>query len=73
MGKNQLSTKGVAALLSRSPHWVHMNAKRLGIPRYRLGGSWVYEEEQVLAWFESLKEQTVVVGRAKKTRMEVIL
>ena len=73
MGKKQLCTKGVAALLSRSPHWVHMNAKRLGIPRYRLGGSWVYEEEQVLAWFESLKEQTVVVGRAKKTRMEVIL
>ncbi len=73
MANKQLSTKGVAALLSRSPHWVHMNAKRLGIPRYRLGGSWVYEEEQVMAWFESLKEQTVVVGRTGRTRMEVIL
>lgn len=73
MAKKQLSTKGVAALLSRSPHWVHMNAKRLGIPRYRLGGNWVYEEEQVLAWFESQKEQSTVVRRSKNSRMEVVL
>jgi hypothetical protein len=73
MSKKQLSTKGVAALLSRSPHWVHMNAKRLGIPRYRLGGTWVYEEEQVLAWFETQKEQATVVLRAKANRMEVVL
>ena len=73
MSKKQLSTKGVAALLSRSPHWVHMNAKRLGIPRYRLGGTWVYEEDQVLAWFETQKEQAAVVLRAKANRMEVVL
>ena len=73
MTKKQLSTKGVAALLSRSPHWVHMNAKRLGIPRYRLGGTWVYEEEQVLAWFETQKEETAVVRRAKAGRMEIVL
>ena len=73
MTKKQLSTKGVAALLSRSPHWVHMNAKRLGIPRYRLGGTWVYEEEQVLDWFETQKEQTAVVRRAKAGRMEIVL
>jgi hypothetical protein len=73
MSKKQLSTKGVAALLSRSPHWVHMNAKRLGIPRYRLGGTWVYEEEQVVAWFETQKEQATVVLRAKANRMEVVL
>ena len=73
MSKKQLSTKGVAALLSRSPHWVHMNAKRLGIPRYRLGGTWVYEEDQVLAWFETQKEQAKVVLRAKANRMEVVL
>ena len=73
MSKKQLSTKGVAALLNRSPHWVHMNAKRLGIPRYRLGGTWVYEEDQVLAWFETQKEQATVVLRAKANRMEVVL
>jgi len=73
MAKKQLSTKGVAALLSRSPHWVHMNAKRLGIPRYRLGGTWVYEEEQVLTWFETQKEQATAVDRAKVGRMEVVL
>jgi hypothetical protein len=73
MVKKQLSTKGVAALLSRSPHWVHMNAKRLGIPRYRLGGTWVYEEEQVLAWFESQKESPFAGTFSKKSRMEVIL
>ena len=73
MAKKQLSTKGVAALLSRSPHWVHMNAKRLGIPRYRLGGTWVYEEDQVLAWFESQKESSTVVRRSKNNPMEVVL
>ncbi len=73
MAKKQLSTKGVAALLSRSPHWVHMNAKRLGIPRYRLGGTWVYEEEQVLAWFESQKESSTAIRRSKNNPMEVVL
>ena len=73
MAKKQLSTKGVAALLSRSPHWVHMNAKRLGIPRYRLGGTWVYEEEQVLAWFESQKKITTSVRPARGKRMQVVL
>ena len=73
MTKKQLSTKGVAALLSRSPHWVHMNAKHLGIPRYRLGGTWVYEEEQVLAWFESQKEVTTSVRPVRGKRMQVVL
>lgn len=73
MAKKQLSTKGVAALLSRSPHWVHMNAKRLGIPRYRLGGTWVYEEEQVLAWFETQKESPTAIHRSKNNPMEVFL
>ena len=73
MAKKQLSTKGVAALLSRSPHWVHMNAKRLGIPRYRLGGTWVYEEEQVLAWFESQKESSTVIRRSRNSPMEIVL
>ena len=73
MPKKQLSTKGVAALLSRSPHWVHMNAKRLGIPRYRLGGTWVYEEDQVLSWFENQKEQVTTSISPRKKRMEVVL
>jgi hypothetical protein len=50
-----------------------MNAKRLGIPRYRLGGTWVYEEEQVLAWFESQKESSTVIRRSKNNPMEVVL
>lgn len=73
MAKKQLSTKGVAALLSRSPHWVHVNARRLGIPRYRLGGTWVYEEEQVLRWFETQKESPSDVSFSRAGRMEVIL
>jgi hypothetical protein len=73
MENKQLSTKGVAALLSRSPHWVHMNAKRLGIPRYRLGGTWVYDEGQVLAWFESQKESSIVIRQSKSNSMEVFL
>ena len=73
MTYKRLTTKGVAALLSRSPHWVHVNARRLGIPRYRLGGTWVYEEDQVLAWFEEQKEQTSNSLPPRKKRMEVVL
>ena len=73
MVKKQLSTKGVAELLSRSPHWVHVNAKRLGIPRYRLGGTWVYEEDQVVVWFETQKEQTSAVQTPRKKNLEVVL
>ena len=73
MVKKQLSTKGVAELLSRSPHWVHVNAKRLGIPRYRLGGTWVYEEDQVLAWFETQKEQSSAAQTPRKKNLEVVL
>jgi hypothetical protein len=73
MAKKQLSTKGVAELLSRSPHWVHMNAKRLGIPRYRLGGTWVYEEAQVVVWFETQKEQSSAVQTPRKKNLEVVL
>jgi hypothetical protein len=69
----QLSTKGVAALLSRSPHWVHMNAKRLGIPRYRLGGTWVYEEAQVISWFESKKEMSEESPAKNRLKKQVIL
>ena len=73
MVRKQLSTKGVAELLSRSPHWVHVNAKRLGIPRYRLGGTWVYEEGQVVAWFETQKEQSSAVQTPRKKNLEVVL
>jgi len=73
MVRKQLSTKGVAELLSRSPHWVHMNAKRLGIPRYRLGGTWVYEEDQVVVWFETQKEQSSAVKTPHKKNLEVVL
>ena len=73
MVKKQLSTKGVAELLSRSPHWVHVNAKRLGIPRYRLGGTWVYEEDQVVVWFETQKEQSFAVQTPRKKNLEVVL
>jgi hypothetical protein len=69
----QLTTKGVAALLSRSPHWVHMNAKRLGIPRYRIGGTWVYEEAQVISWFESKKETSEDSPAKKRFKEQVIL
>lgn len=73
MPVKQLTTKGVAALLSRSPHWVHMNAKRLGIPRYRLGGTWVYEETQVISWFESKKEVSEETPSKNRFKKQVIL
>jgi hypothetical protein len=50
-----------------------MNAKRLGIPRYRLGGTWVYEETQVISWFESKKEKSEDSPAKNKSKKQVIL
>jgi hypothetical protein len=50
-----------------------MNAKRLGIPRYRLGGTWVYDEAEVLHWFELQKENTEVGNNKSKGSMKVTL
>ena len=56
MNDSSMSTREVAQFLGKSPHWVQMNAKRLGIPRYRLGGRWVYLRAEVTEWFLSTKE-----------------
>jgi hypothetical protein len=73
MTNKRLSTKGVAVLLSRSPHWVHMNAKRLGIPRYRLGGAWVYDEIEVLHWFKQQKEEQSESRSGRSREMRIAL
>jgi hypothetical protein len=50
-----------------------MNAKRLGIPRYRIGGTWVYEEAQVISWFESKKEMSEESPAKNRLKKQVIL
>lgn len=47
-----MTSDEVAAHLGKSPHWVQLNAKGLGIPRVRLGNHYRYRISDVDAWME---------------------
>ena len=49
--QGSLTTSDAANLIGKSPHWLYVNAERLEIPRYRIGGRWVYLEEEITDWF----------------------
>lgn len=53
--KEALNTSNAAKLLGKSAHWVYINAERLSIPRYRIGGRWVYLENELSDWFMQQK------------------
>jgi predicted DNA-binding transcriptional regulator AlpA len=49
--QGSLTTSDAANLIGKSSHWLYVNAERLQIPRYRIGGRWVYLEEEITDWF----------------------
>jgi hypothetical protein len=51
-----LNTASAAKVLDKSPHWLYVNAERLRIPRYRIGGRWLYFESELTDWFIAQKE-----------------
>ena len=51
-----LTTASAAKVIGRSPHWLYINSERLKIPRYRIGGRWVYFESELCEWFMAQKE-----------------
>lgn len=53
--QEQISTFKAATLLGKSTHWLYVNAERLQIPRYRIGGRWVYLEDELYEWFNQQK------------------
>lgn len=44
------TTEDVAEYLSKPRSWVHDNAARLGIPRYKVGNHYRYRLSEVAAW-----------------------
>lgn len=46
------STKQVADFLGKPVSWVHNNAARTGLPRYRIGNQWRYRLSEVARWVE---------------------
>jgi excisionase family DNA binding protein len=48
------TTEDVAAYLSKPRSWVHDNAGRLGIPRYKVGNHYRYRLSEVAKWVETL-------------------
>ena len=54
--KQPLTTANAAKVIGRSPHWLYINSERLKIPRYRIGGRWVYFESELAEWFMAQKE-----------------
>jgi hypothetical protein len=74
--QHPLSTASAAKVLGKSPHWLYINSERLNIPRYRIGGRWIYFESELAEWFMAQKEvqETSSSNRAKTsipTRMRV--
>ncbi len=53
--KGSLTTSDAAKLIGKSSHWLYVNAERLQIPRYRIGGRWVYLEAELDEWFNQQK------------------
>lgn len=53
--KDSLTTSDAAKLIGKSSHWLYVNAERLQIPRYRIGGRWVYFETELAEWFNHQK------------------
>jgi hypothetical protein len=49
--QGSLTTSDAANLIGKSSHWLYVNAERLQIPRYRIGGRWVYLEDEITDWF----------------------
>jgi excisionase family DNA binding protein len=47
------TTEDVANYLSKPPSWLHNNAARLGIPRYKVGKQYRYKISEVAAWVEN--------------------
>jgi len=52
------TTRDAAKHIGKSSHWLYINAERLGVPRYRIGGQWVYLETELQEWFLSQKVHT---------------
>ena len=62
-----LTTASAAKVIGKSPHWLYINSERLKIPRYRIGGRWVYLESELAEWFMAQKEmhETSSIHRSK--------
>jgi hypothetical protein len=74
--QDTLNTSGAAKLIGKSTHWLYINAERLEIPRYRIGGRWVYSETELCDWFEQQKVRidskfSPSSNKKSKTRMHV--
>jgi hypothetical protein len=71
-----LTTAIAAKVIGKSPHWLYVNSERLKIPRYRIGGRWVYLESELTEWFMAQKEihELSLINEPKsriQTRMRV--
>lgn len=49
--QGSLTTSDAAKKIGKSSHWLYVNAERLQIPRYRIGGRWVYLQHELEEWF----------------------
>jgi predicted DNA-binding transcriptional regulator AlpA len=74
--KGSLTTSDAAKLIGKSSHWLYVNAERLQIPRYRIGGRWVYLETELGEWFNQQKivqedQVSRIASQKSKQRMYV--
>jgi excisionase family DNA binding protein len=49
-------TAEVAQFLGKPESWIYDNARRLGIPRYKIGNQYRYKLSEVESWMEGQHE-----------------
>lgn len=45
-----IGTAEAAAFLGKPQSWLHNNAERLGVPRYRVGNQYRHLRSELVAW-----------------------
>lgn len=52
-----MASQGAASHLRKSHDWLGWNARRLGIPRYRVRGRWYYDPTELEQWARDQRDQ----------------
>jgi hypothetical protein len=68
---NILTSNSAAQRLRKSPDWLGRNARRLGIPRYRVGGRWYYNPSELDEWVRQQRDRTDAVPRIRGQRISL--
>lgn len=65
--EEKLSRKQAAKRIGKSEHWLGTTGKRLGVPCYRIGGTYFYLIAELDAWWEKQRYVTASYGPVRRS------